>query len=100
MPVTIMVLPAPVSPVTTVNPGSSAMVASLITPRSVIRSSSITDGVRSGGRRVGSSRGPGPLRRQAGALLGLGGTTPPLDAQSELVDQPVSEGRLAEPGEA
>ena len=40
--VTIMVLPAPVSPVTTVRPGCSVRTASLITPRSVIRSSVIT----------------------------------------------------------
>ncbi len=41
IPVTIMVLPAPVSPVTAVRPGSSSIVAELITPRLVIRSSLI-----------------------------------------------------------
>ena len=40
--VTIMVLPAPVSPVTTVNPGPSSSVASPMTPRSEMRISSIT----------------------------------------------------------
>src|SRR6516162_4928011 len=39
-PVTTMVLPAPVSPVTTVKPGENSRTASSITPRPVIRTSS------------------------------------------------------------
>ncbi|BAS12968.1 hypothetical protein AHiyo8_12710 [Arthrobacter sp. Hiyo8] len=38
---TTMVLPAPVSPVTTLRPGPNGKVASVMTPRSRIRSSSI-----------------------------------------------------------
>src|SRR5215468_10263996 len=43
-PVTTMVLPAPVSPVTTVNPDENSRTASSITPRPVIRTSSSIGG--------------------------------------------------------
>ena len=49
-PVTTIVLPAPVSPVTTVRPGESSSTASSMTPRSLMRSSSSTIGCYSGGR--------------------------------------------------
>src|SRR5690242_6901622 len=71
-----MVLPAPVSPVTTVNPEDSSSTASSITPRPVIRTSSSIGGWL--------------------LLCALGGSAAPAaDRQPELDHQPVGERRAA-----
>ena len=72
-PVTTIVLPAPVSPVTAVNPGANAQVASAMTPRPRMRSSWITHG----------------LPRCASRSTG----------RRELGHQPVGERRVAQPRE-
>ena len=71
--VTTIVLPAPVSPVTTVSPGPSSSTASSMTPSPLIRISSIT-------RRVPAAS-PGAPRH-------------PSTGSSNLRDQPVGERRL------
>ncbi len=73
--VTIIVLPAPVSPVTTVKPGPSSSVVSPITPRSEIAISSIT----------------ARPRRPAG------GPRHPATRELELRDQPVGERGVLQP---
>ena len=78
-PVTTIVLPAPVSPVSTLRPGPSSTTAWLITPRSVILISSST----------ASSR----------ELSRVDGAAPPGDGQLELGDEAVGERAGVEPGE-
>src|SRR6476469_6132518 len=76
--VTTMVLPAPVSPVTTVRPGPSSRVEDSMTPSEPIRiSSSIVS--------LGQSTTP------------LAGAPPALDGQAELGHQAVGEGCLVQP---
>src|SRR5689334_23397184 len=72
--VTIMVLPAPVSPVMQVSPGPNSRVLDSITPRELILSSS--------------------------SIAGLPGATPAGDWQPELRDQPVGERLVAQPHQA
>src|SRR4051794_32432446 len=102
-PVTIMVLPAPVSPVTTVSPGCGATTASLMTPRSRMRSSSITASppARRRAHLVGVLRVVAGTERHpvlvVHPVLGLAAPAPP--ARADLVHEPVCERGLGEPGQ-
>src|SRR5262249_23334859 len=84
-PVTTMVLPAPVSPVTTVSPDESSRTASSITPRPVMRTSS-SIGVLLSVRPAALSVHPPP---------GGGPPAPAGHREAELGDQPVGEQRPA-----
>src|SRR2546430_17134678 len=79
-----MVLPAPVSPVTTVNPEESSRTASSITPRAVIRPSS-SIGV------LLSVHGASPIHPPPRG----GPPAPAGHREAELGDQPVGEQRPA-----
>src|SRR5690348_5213344 len=84
-PETTMVLPAPVSPVTTLKPGDSSSTASSMTPRPLILTSS------SIARRLLVSL---PCRTiPPRSVPRLAFTAPAGDRQAELRHQPVGEGR-------
>src|ERR1017187_8547356 len=100
-PVTAMVLPAPVSPVTTANPGDSSRTASSITPRAVMwTSSSMGARLLFPVRPLPAPLGTSLLRNLllhtavAGAALVVPAwpaPAPASDRQAELGDQPVGE---------
>lgn len=77
---TTIVLPAPVSPVSTVSPGPNSMSDSSMMPRSLILISWST---------VGSAR------LGVGAVGATRGATPPVHGEVELLHEPVGEGEAA-----
>src|SRR5579875_4126656 len=86
-PCTTIVLPAPVSPVTTLRPGDSSSSASSMTPKPWIRSSLSTCGSLASPQRLGP------------VSFGATGAAPSGDGQVELRNEPVGERSIGEPRE-